>query len=91
MGDESKEGKLVEVEGKKIGGEEGKKKVGRPKKIEELSKKRRGSTGCMEDFFKRKRDEAGEEEREDGEWVLRMSRRMEKLQEEGMWFGKEDR
>ncbi|KMQ90633.1 hypothetical protein RF55_9532 [Lasius niger] len=90
MSDESKEGKLVEGEGKKIGGEEGKKNVGRPKKIEDLSKKKRGSTGCMKDFFKKKKDEAGKEEREGGEWALRRSRRMEKLQEEGMWFGKEE-
>jgi len=50
MENDSREGKLKEGEERRSGGEEGKKKVGRPKKIEELGKERRGSTGCIEDF-----------------------------------------
>lgn len=56
MRDNNKEEKLKEGEERKSGGEEGRKKIGRPKKIEELGRERRGSTGCIEDFRKRKRE-----------------------------------
>jgi len=67
MEDDGREGKLKEGEEKRSGGKEGKKKVGRPKKIEKLGKERRGSTGCIEDFLKRKREGSGDEEKEEEE------------------------
>lgn len=72
-------------------GEESKKKVGRPKKVEELAKQRRGSAGCIEEYLRRKR-ERGEEEKEEEEWALRRSRKMERLQEgeKGRGIGKEE-
>lgn len=78
MGDNDREKKIKECEEKKLEGEEGKKKVGRLRKIEELGKERRSSTGCIEDFLKRKREGLGDEEKEVEEWVLRRSRRTEK-------------
>lgn len=45
-------------------GGEGNRKAGRLRKMEELDKERRGSTECMEDYFKRKREESGEGEEE---------------------------
>lgn len=49
-----KEGGDRVEEVKKIEVEERKKKVGKPRKIEELAKGRRGSTGSLDDFFIRK-------------------------------------
>ena len=80
MGDEEKERKNIAGEEKKVGGEEVKKKIGRPKKVEELSKERRGSTGCIDEYLKRKREGLGEEDEE--EWTLRRSKKVEKLQRE---------
>jgi len=45
MGDDEEAEKGLEGDGKKTGGDEGKRKAGRPRKIEELDKERRGSTG----------------------------------------------
>lgn len=47
-------GKGFEVDERRMVGEEGRKKVGRLKKIKEFCKERRGSTGCVEDYFTRK-------------------------------------
>ncbi|KMQ90235.1 hypothetical protein RF55_10026 [Lasius niger] len=72
----------MEGEGKKTGGEE-RKRVGRPKK------ERRGSTGCLEEFWKRKREGAGEEEvEEDGS--LKRSKKVEGLQECGKRLGRKE-
>jgi hypothetical protein len=79
----------MEGEGKKAGGEEGK-KVGRPKKVEELGRERRGSTGCLEDFWKRKRGEAGEEEVEEEDGSLKRSKKVEGLQDCGRRLGREE-
>lgn len=63
MGDDEEAGKGLEWDGKETGGgDEGNRKAGRPRKIEELDKERRESTGCMEDYFKRKREGSGEED-----------------------------
>lgn len=43
MRDNNREGKLKKDEERKSGGEERRKKVGRPKKIEELGRERRGT------------------------------------------------
>ena len=88
MGDEEKERKNIAGEEKKVGGEEVKKKIGRSKKVEELSKERRSSTGCIEDYLKRKREGLGEEDEE--EWALRRSKKVEKLQREEGGTGRED-
>ncbi|KMQ90799.1 hypothetical protein RF55_9408 [Lasius niger] len=90
MSEEGRGGTMKGVEGRKIGGEESKKKVGRPKKIEELSKERRGSTGCLEDYLKRKREGPEEEDKEVEEWALRRSKMLERLQEGGMVMDKEE-
>lgn len=68
--------------------EEVKKRVGRPRKVEELAKERRGSTGCLDDFLKRKREGGGEMEGEGEERLLRRSKKTERLGE--LWPEKEE-
>ncbi|KMQ89063.1 hypothetical protein RF55_11345 [Lasius niger] len=71
-------------------GDEEKKRVGRPKKVEELGKERRGSTGCLEEFWKRKRGGTEEEEIEEEDWSLKRSKKVEGLQESGRRLGREE-
>lgn len=52
-----------------------KKKVGRPRKIEELTKERRNSMRCIEEFLKRKREGGSEEDKEGEERGLRRSKK----------------
>jgi len=42
----------------------------------------------MKDYFKRKREASGEEDKEDEEWVLRRSKKVERSQEGGWGTGK---
>lgn len=64
------------------GGDEGNRKAGRPRKIEELDKERRESTGCMEDYFKRKREGSGEEDIEgEEEWAQKRNKKTERVQD----------
>lgn len=52
------------------------------RKIEELGKERRGSTGCMEDYFKRKREGSGEVDIEgEEEWAQKRSKKTERVQD----------
>lgn len=88
MGDDEEAGRGLEWDGKKTGGNEGNRKAGRPRKIEELDKERRGSTGCMEDYFKRKREGSGEEDIEgEEEWAQKRSKKTESVQD-GVQEGK---
>ncbi|KMQ83206.1 hypothetical protein RF55_20649, partial [Lasius niger] len=80
----------MEGEGKKIVGDEEKKRVGRPKKVEELGKERRGSTGCLEEFWKRKRGGIEGEEVEEEDWSSKRSKKVEGLQEIGRSLGREE-
>lgn len=87
MEDREREG--AEREG---GGEEEKRRVGRPRKIEELKRERRGSTGSMEDYLKRKREEVRErDEREENEEAARKNKRKEGSKEEERGWGRERR
>lgn len=84
MGDDEEAGNRLEGMGKRRGGDEGNRKAGRPRKIEELDKERRGSTEYMEDYFKRKREESGEEDIEgEEEWAQKRSKKTEMMQDSG--------
>lgn len=39
---------------------------------------------CMEDYFKRKKEETGDEDKEGEEWALRKSKKMERCRR-GRW------
>lgn len=88
----SKEMEEVKLKGEEVkaGGEEGKKKLGRPKKVEELAKMRRGSDGSLDEYIKRKRDGVGENKVENEEWLLRRSKNIERLQEVGTGGGRRE-
>lgn len=90
MSEEKKGDRMIEEEGKKGKEEDMKGKVGRPRKVEELAKERRGSMGCIEEFLKRKREGGEEEDKGGEERMLRRSKKMETLQGEGWWLEREE-
>lgn len=85
-----REKKLVEAE-RKSGDENGKRKVGRPRKIEKLRKEKRSSMGCLDEYLKNKKKGQEEVRIERGEiGVLKSSRKVEWSQEGGNGHEKEE-